>query len=65
MKEEERNRLITAFRVMRKAAENSVGTLAYHQDLQAQIDVLAQLVNREIRKSMEVENGLHENDMDG
>ena len=40
-------KLIEAFNFMRKAAENSQGTLAYHQELQKAIEVVAQLVIRE------------------
>jgi hypothetical protein len=35
---------VEAFNIMRKAAENSHGTLAYHQNLQSAIEVIAQMV---------------------
>jgi hypothetical protein len=40
-------KLIEAFNIMRKAAENSMGTLAYHQKLQSAIEIIAQVVIRE------------------
>jgi hypothetical protein len=43
--------LVEAFNVMRKAAENSHGTLAYHQNLQSAIEVIAQLVIKESKNT--------------
>jgi hypothetical protein len=48
--------LIEAFTIMRKAAENSHGTLAYHQNLQAAIEVIAQLVIKESGKEKKTED---------
>jgi hypothetical protein len=45
-----------AFNIMRRAAENSHGTLAYHQRLQAAIEVIGQLVIRESEKEKKTED---------
>jgi hypothetical protein len=48
-------KLVEAFNTMRKAAENSHGTLAYHQNLQAAIEVVAQLVIKETQSKVQPE----------
>jgi hypothetical protein len=48
--------LVEAFNIMRKAAENSHGTLAYHQHLQEAIEVIAQLVIKESGKEKKTED---------